>query len=278
VTGGKPWIWRWLILRRVVQLSILLAFYATLHQGWTMAGSPVLRGNLSASELLGLVPLADPFAVAQLLLAGGSIGSRALIGAAIVLVFYLLVGGRVFCSWVCPVNPVADLAGWLRRKLDLQASLRLPRTTRLWAMGLALALSPLLGTAAFEWISPIGMLQRGLLFGMGLGWIAIAALFVFDLFVVKHGWCGHLCPVGAFYGLLGRAAQVRVAFDQASCTQCGECAVVCPEPHVLNLKRAAEAGMVASGDCTNCGRCTPVCPEGSLRFDWRVRIQSRGRA
>ena len=98
-------------------------------------------------------------------------------------------------------------------------------------------------------------------------------LFLFDLTVLKHGWCGHLCPLGAFYSLLGRAAQLRVSYDEASCTHCGECVIVCPEPQVLNFEEAARSGMVAEGNCTNCGRCTPVCPEGSLAFDWRLRIR-----
>lgn len=270
--GGKLWVWRYIILRRVVQLLVLLLFVGTFRWGWSLAGSPVLRGNLSASELLGFVPLADPFAAVQLLLARGAVASRVLIGAGIVLLFYVVVGGRVFCSWVCPVNAVTDLAGWLRRRVGIRYTVRPPRAVRYWALGLALLLSLLLGVAAFEWVSPIGMLHRELIFGWGLGWVAVAAVFVFDLLVVKHGWCGHLCPLGAFYGLFGRAAQVRIAYDATICTQCGECAVVCPEPHVLDLKRAAETGMIASGDCTNCGRCTPVCPEGSLRFGWRMRI------
>jgi ferredoxin-type protein NapH len=41
---------------------------------------------------------------------------------------------------------------------------------------------------------------------------------------------------------------------------------------VLNLKKAAEAGMIASGECTNCGRCIPVCPEETLHFDLRGLI------
>ncbi|WP_413891310.1 4Fe-4S binding protein [Candidatus Aalborgicola defluviihabitans] len=24
--------------------------------------------------------------------------------------------------------------------------------------------------------------------------------------MIPRGWCGHLCPVGAFYGVLGRGA------------------------------------------------------------------------
>ncbi len=260
------WSRRYLILRRVTQLGILLIFAATFRWGFEIVGVPVLRGNLSASELLGVLPLADPFAAIQILLTRHLPEATVLTGALIVLVFYALIGGRTFCSWVCPVNPVADLAAWLRRKLGWGITLRIRRDLRWWVLGLAFGLSALLGVAAFEWISPIGMAQRSLIFGMGAGWLALAVIFLFDLLAARQGWCGHLCPLGAFYSLVGRVAQLRVRFDDASCTRCGDCVAVCPEPHVLNFKKAAETGMILSGDCTNCGRCTPICPEGSLSF------------
>jgi len=269
---GRLWVWRYIVLRRITQGVVMVLFWGTLHWGWTIAGSPILRGNLSASELLGHIPLADPLATLQMLLTWVPVHSTVLIGAAVVLVTFAVLGGRVFCSWVCPVNPLTDLAGWLRTRLGLRQTRRVSRRLRYWILGSSLALSALLGVAAFEWISPIGMLHRGLLYGLGWGWMAILALFLFDLLAVKHGWCGHLCPLGAFYRLFGRAAQVRVAFDDSTCTHCGDCFDVCPEPHVLDLKLAATAGMIASGDCTNCGRCTPICPEGSLGFELRARI------
>jgi ferredoxin-type protein NapH len=271
--GARLWSWRYLILRRSIQFLILLTFFGTMHWGWKVAGSPLLTGNLSASELLGVIPLADPFATAQMLFTGFMPESRVLLGAATVLVLFALAGGRIFCSWVCPVNPVTDLAGWLGKRFVVGQSVRASRELRYWALGLALALSTLTGVAAFEWISPIAMLHRELIYGIGLGWIAVLGVFLFDLLVMRHGWCGHLCPLGAFYGLLGRSAQLRVRFDSSTCTHCGECAAVCPEPQVLNLSRAAEVGMIASGHCTNCGRCTPICPESSLAFDWRARIR-----
>jgi ferredoxin-type protein NapH len=118
------------------------------------------------------------------------------------------------------------------------------------------------------------MLHRELIFGVGLGLTAVAGIFLLDLFVIKHGWCGHLCPLGAFYALVGKMALLRVRFDDASCSHCGECARVCPEPQVLNLKKAAERSMVVFGECTNCGRCITVCPEDSLKFGLRVRAPS----
>jgi len=65
---GKLWVWRYLLLRRVVQIAGLLLFLGTVRWGWEIAGQPLLSGNLSASELLGVIPLADPFAVLQIIL------------------------------------------------------------------------------------------------------------------------------------------------------------------------------------------------------------------
>lgn len=270
--GGKLWGWRYLILRRASQVGILLLFIGTARWGWTLWGEPLVSGNLSAATLAGRIPLADPFATLQMLLTWHSPATEVLLGAAIVLGFYTLVGGRVWCAWVCPVNMVTDLAGWLQSRLGTGNVLHLSRNLRYSILALALILCPIAGMAAFEWVSPISMLHREIIFGMGMGLIAVAGIFLFDLLVLKHGWCGHLCPLGAFYALVGKAAQVRVALDRDTCTRCGECIRVCPEPQVLNLNQAAQRGMVTSGECTNCARCIPICPEDSLAFTLRVRV------
>ena len=269
---GKLRVWRYLLMRRGMQLGILLLFLGTVRAGWEVAGRPVLSGNLSSSELFGLVPMADPFAVLQIMLTGHLPLVEVLLGAALILGIYGLLGGRTWCAWVCPVNMVTDLAAWLRRRLGIADMFRLSRNIRYTVLVLTLLLSILTGVAAFEWISPISMLHRELIFGIGLGWIAVLGVFLFDLFILRNGWCGHLCPLGAFYALVGKLAQVRVRFDAPTCTHCGECARVCPEPQVLNLREAAAAGMIASGECSNCGRCITICPEDTLHFDMRHRI------
>jgi ferredoxin-type protein NapH len=276
-TTTRLWSWRYLILRRVVQIGVLLLFFGTLHWGWSLFGLPLLSGNLSASEVLGQVTLADPFATLQILLTGHLLQFEVLLGAALVLGVFMILGGRVWCSWVCPVNPVTDLAGFLHRKTWRKNLFGIPRHLRYTVLALALLLSVLIGLPAFEWVSPIGAMHREIIFGLGLGWTALVGLFLFDWLVVKHGWCGHLCPLGAFYSVVGRhTAQIRVKFDQASCNGCGKCQAICPEPQVLNLKRLAEDGQVLSGECTNCARCIPICPEKSLAFGWRLRKASSG--
>jgi ferredoxin-type protein NapH len=270
--GGKLSVWRYIILRRIVQFGVLLLFFGTVHWGWQIAGKPLLTGNLSGSSLLDTIPMADPFATLQMFLTQHVLENEVIIGALIMLVFYAIVGGRVWCSWVCPINMVTDLANWLRIKLGITNTIPVKRNLRYAVMVMALVLSVLTGVAAFEWVSPISMVHRGLIYGIGAGWTAVLGIFLFDLLILKHGWCGHLCPLGAFYGVVGKVAQLRIDFNTPTCTHCGECAKVCPEPQVLNLKKASEAGMVASGECTNCGRCITVCPEDTLSFQLRARI------
>ncbi len=275
-TPGQ-WLYRerFMLARRVLQISVLVLFYGTLHAGWTLLGRPLLTGNLSSARLLGTVPLADPFAVLQMLVARHALATEVLLGAGMTLLIYLLLGGRVFCAWVCPMNIVTDAAAWSRQKLGVDTSrdlVRLPANTRYVALVMALVISALAGVAAFEAFSPIAMLHRELIYGAGIGLAASLGIWLIDTLVLHRGWCGHLCPLGAFWSLLGRVGLLKVAFDDASCTRCGDCVKSCPEPRVLHFAEIARRGMVASGECTNCGRCVAVCPESSLGFDLRLRI------
>jgi len=191
---------KWLIARRLSQVGILALFLLG-----PVAGIWILEGNLAAGMTLDVLPLTDPFLLLQSLLAGNLPVMSGVVGTLILLVFYALVGGRVFCSWVCPVNPVTDAAAWLRRRFALWGNSALSRRLRYWLLGLALLFPLLTGVMVWESINPVSLFQRGLIFGMGgPAWMVIGALFLFDLFVAKHGWCGRLCPMGAFYGLIGR--------------------------------------------------------------------------
>ncbi len=263
---------RYLLLRRAVQVLVLLLFAAGNGYGWK-----VLQGDLSSSRLLGMVPLSDPYALLQVAFTGAVIGTEALLGGLLVVLIFAVVGGRAFCGWICPLNIVTDLAGSVRRAAGFDATpapLVISRKARYWTLGLGLVLSSVLGIASFEWISPVSMLHRGLLFGMGAGWTVIGAVFLFDLFVVRQGFCGHLCPLGGFYALIGRASIVRVRHDADRCSRCMQCVERCPEPQVLPMV-GNRSGFIASGECTNCGRCVDVCPDDAMEFALRLAGTTR---
>jgi ferredoxin-type protein NapH len=268
--AAKGWFaaHKWLLARRLCQLGILALF---LLGPW--AGLWIVKGNLSSSLTLGVLPLTDPFVLLQSLFAGQRPYRTALIGAAVVIGFYFLMGGRVFCAWVCPVNPVTDAAAWLRARLGLKGGARLSRTTRYWLLALTLVLAAASGTLAWELFNPVSMLHRGLIFGGGAAWLIVLAVFLLDAFVASRGWCGHLCPMGAFYGLLGKWSPLRVvAIRRTECNDCMDCYAVCPEPQVIRpaLKGVDGAGpAILAGQCTNCGRCIDVCAKDVFAFGGR---------
>lgn len=259
---------KWLLARRVSQLGILALFLAGPWFGLWIA-----KGNLSSSLTLGVLPLTDVFLLAQSVAAGQWPYQEALLGGAIVLAFYLLVGGRTFCSWVCPVNMVTDAAAWLRRRLGIKGGKVPHASTRYWLLGFVLAAAALTGTLAWEWVNPVSMFHRGLIFGFGLSWGIVLGVFLYDLFIASRGWCGHLCPMGAAYSLLGGVALPRVTADRRSrCDDCMDCFAVCPEPQVIRpaLKAAGQDHpLILDRNCTTCGRCVDVCSKDVFRITTR---------
>lgn len=260
---------KWLILRRLSQIMILFLFL--LGPLW---GIWIIKGNLSFSMTMSILPLSDPYVLLQSFAAGHNINALALTGGLIVLVFYLLIGGRVFCSWVCPVNMITDAAASLRKKYIKTPNTRLSRSVRYWMLGMTVIAAFFSGTIIWELVNPVSMFHRGLIFGLGLAWFIVLSVFLFDLFISRNGWCGHLCPVGAFYSLLGSKSILRVsASARDQCNNCMDCFKVCPESQIIKpaLKGAKDAigPIIDSGNCTNCGRCIDVCQKEVFRFSTR---------
>ena len=266
----KGWIaaHRYLILRRASQALFLGVF---LLGPW--AGIWWVKGTLAGSLTFDILPLTDPFIALQSLAAGHIPALTALVGALIVGVTYALIGARVYCSWVCPINPVTDAAHWLHDRLGLPKGWQPKRQTRVIAMLGVFVVSFATGAIAWELVNPITMVHRALVYGGGFAWAFVIGVFLFDLLLSRRGWCGHLCPVGAFYGVLGSKSLLRVsAPKRAACDDCMDCFAVCPEMHVITPALRGgddDTPLILSPDCTNCGRCIDVCSVDVFSFTHR---------
>ncbi|MDT1062512.1 quinol dehydrogenase ferredoxin subunit NapH [Paracoccus sp. CPCC 101403] len=258
---------KWWLLRRLCQVSVLGLFMLG-----PLAGIWIARGNFGASRIGGVVTLADPYILLQGLFGGTSPAMPVVTGAIIVALGYLLAGGRAYCGWVCPVNVVTDAAFWLREKTGLTRDRKLDRRTRLAVLVGTLLASAVTGTVAWEFVNPVSLLQRAFITGIGMGWMVILAVFLLDLFVSRRAWCSHLCPVGAFYGVIGRVSVLRVsAARRDACTDCGACFNICPEPHVIvPALKGKGSPLILSGDCQNCGNCIDSCPVDVFHMSGRL--------
>ncbi|CZE48493.1 quinol dehydrogenase ferredoxin subunit NapH [Campylobacter geochelonis] len=250
------------IIRRISQVAILLFFILG-----NLGILPILKGDLSSSMLFGKIPLSDPFAVLQIYLATFSINSVAITGALIIFLVYALVAPRAFCAWVCPINLITDFAYFIRKKLSYSKDrnfLNIPKSFRYYFLALSLILSFVLSMPAFENISFIGVVQRGIIFTNSVAIGIIFAIFVFDTFIVDRGICSRICPLGAFYAVIGKFSLIRVEHIAQNCTKCMDCKVVCPEVDVLKMVGKND-GFVAS-ECISCGRCVDICQHNALNF------------
>ena len=254
---------KYIIFRRIIQLLILFLFFSAANLGIN-----ILQGNLSTANVFNLIHLSDPYAVLQMLFTGFIPSSEILIGAIILMVFYGLIGGRMFCSWLCPVNIISDFASYLRRKFKIKALFKvnaISRRTRYYIIVLGLVLSAVNGIAVFEMVNPISILVRGVIFGSVFSLSVIVIVLLFDLLVLENGWCGHLCPVGALYAIVGKFSLLKIYHTSENCTLCMKCKLVCPEVQVLEIIGKV-SDIVKSSECTNCARCIDMCNDNALKF------------
>ena len=224
-------------------------------------------GSLSSSSVGG-VTLLDPLAAAEAMAASKAFSLALLIGALPVLVVYGLIRGRAFCGWVCPVNLLGEGADWLRRKLGIAVPERtVPRRAKMAVAVAVVALSALVSIPVFELFSPIGAINKGLVFGGFAGLFTLAAILLCDLFVSRRLWCRALCPLGGVYEALGKVGLVSVRINHKECIHCNRCKEEClADPEILDPALAGEAPRVQAVDCLLCGKCIDHCPTSALKL------------
>ena len=238
----------------------------------------VLEGALSGSRFLGF-HLIDPYMTLQVAAAYGSIPVNLIIGTLTIVVVYLLIGGRAYCSWVCPYGLISEVGEKLNRILVAKKIIRdraFDHRARYLFFALFLILAFVSGFLVFETFNIVGILNRALIYGWSVALSWVVAVFLLEVFFVQRGWCRYLCPVGTAYSFIGWPSATKVVWDDR-CDHCNVCSNVCLVPHVLDLtkKNADHHGKskesIISGDCTLCGRCVDVCHTDALNFETKLK-------
>lgn len=262
--------YRWRNLRWTVAILINAIFFCSYQFNWQ-----VLSGSFTSSLFFG-IPLADPFATLEVWLTTGGVSEQLLMGVGIVLLTYWLVGGRTFCSWVCPYGILAEwgerLNGYLHKR-GMTRNQLFKSAVKYWFFALFIVLTLLTGYPVFESISPMSIVNRALTYGAGLALVPVVLLLVVEIFLVRRAWCRYICPIGVIYALVGRFSPVGVSYNLHSCHHDGACRQGCPENAALNITKVGAAPSMKNlvgADCTNCGLCVDICPTRSLRYTVRV--------
>jgi ferredoxin-type protein NapH len=255
---------RWAVLI-AVNLLFVVSYYLDIQ---------LLEGALTASRFAGF-HMADLNSALQVMLAFKHVVINLVIGTTTVFILWWLLGGRTFCSWVCPYHLVAEWAEMLHLKLVEKGwarDIQFDRRSRTWLWLVFVILAVVTGYTVYETISPTGILSRALIYGPGVALIWVSLLLLFEIFFSRRAWCRYACPIGLTYGIVGATSPFTVRYQLPNCFHEGECRKVCLVPHVLDtvLKGKAQAMEVDIGaDCTRCLRCVDACPTGALTFKYK---------
>jgi len=253
---------RWLTII-IVNLLFTLSFWIDIQ---------LFEGSIIASRVLGF-HMADIYSALQVVLAYKMVFINLLIGTVTVLIIWVLLGGRAFCSWICPYHLLAEWAEKIHLKLAAKKWVsdhpfhRGVRTV-FWILFALLAF--ILGYALFNSINPVGIVSRALIYGPSLAMLWVLLLLLVEIFYSRRAWCRYVCPMGLTYGMVGALSPLQVTYHLSNCRHDTACRMVCEVPQVLECVKKGRADKLKidiGTDCTLCGACVDICPTQSLRFE-----------
>ncbi len=209
-----------------------------------------------------------------------------------------LVFGRIYCSTVCPVGTVMDIAACARQKISPRCYRYTFPTTRLKYLILILVLACLMAGyftipsiidpyTAYNRIcrdlfNPVFSFVSGTSLPSPLPWwnsvaakamtgwagasvAAITLVLVCSLAASKGRLlCNTVCPVGTTLGFISRFSIFQIEIDTDKCIQCRKCVDVC-KSCCINLNDH----VVDGSRCVDCFNCINVCPNDAIHYTYR---------
>lgn len=263
---------RW-ILVLIIHSLFFLSFFIDIQ---------VLEGTLNGSRFLGF-HLIDIFTTLEMFAAKHHIHTNIIIGVTTIFVFYLLVGGRSYCAWVCPYGVLSEIGEKLHNTLVVKKIIKerkFDHRVKYLFWGLFLFLAAVDGFLVFETFNVVGIMSRFITYGWSLALVWVLVVFLIEVFFARRAWCSYVCPVGTTYGMVGKISALRIEWND-NCDHCMVCSDVCFENQVLEITKAKydkqreENGItreyITGADCTLCGRCVDVCHTDALKYDFRLK-------
>lgn len=219
----------------------------------------------------------------------------AIVAAALV----VLLAGKAFCSWVCPVPHVQNLfkskgrreAEAAERAAAAEAACgrsgmrphgsRLRLDSRHGVLAGALLATAAFGFPVFCLACPVGLTFATFVVAWRFvqfneftwGILLFPAIVVAEVVLLRR-WCGRFCPLGALLSLLSPANRtLRPRVDSQTCLRtakgqsCKACAAACPEA----IDPVGDRGLRPMDECVRCRSCVDACPVQAVRMPFLPR-------
>lgn len=253
---------KWFRLFVIVGLLVWVTYESYLHQ--------VLGGGIAPS-IHALCPFGALESLYTLLFMGSFI-KKIYSGTVVLLILTISIAvlfRRSFCGLLCPFGALQEVFARLGQKI-FKKRFVLPRKIdrplrylkyivlvltvgMAWYLG-ALWMSPYDPYSAYAHLSAVSDTIKEEPAAI-VGFIILAITLIASLFYDRF-FCKYLCPVGAFYGIIGKISPTRVERNDNLCIHCKACDKACPMD--INVEKAVK---VTNAECINCNECVLACPE-----------------
>lgn len=259
---------KWFRIFVILGLLVWVTYESYMHQ--------VLGGG-KAPSIHALCPFGALESLYTLLFMGSFI-KKIYSGTVVLLILTIAIAvlfRRSFCGLICPFGALQEVFARIGQKIvkkrfvipqKIDRPLRYLKYVVLiltvgmaWYLG-ALWMSPYDPYSAFAHLSAVSDTikeEPATIVGFILLAITLIGSLLYDRF-----FCKYLCPVGAFYGIIGKISPTKVERNDNLCTHCKVCNKACPVN--IDVEKAVK---VTSAECINCNECVLACPrKGALEI------------
>ena len=250
-------------LIRNLRLLLLLGFVILI----TVASYlHIVKGGGKSPSIHALCPYGGLESLYQIFTTGSYI-SKIFSGTAIMFFITMVIAilfRRSFCGLICPFGAIQEFVGIIGKKFFKKKKIDKPLRYLKYIV-LVMTVFYAWKTAGL-WMSPYDpwSAYAHLPEGFASVWeesdigLIILAITIVGSFVYSRFFCKYLCPMGAFYGVLGKISPFKVKRDEKACINCEKCTSVCP----MNID-VQHVNNVNSAECINCYSCVISCPKTS---------------
>ena len=175
-------------------------------------------------------------------------------GAVAVTFFHFLLArcaGRVYCSILCPLGIMQDIAGLIPLAKNRPRRDFVP--LRFGICGVVSGILVSGSAAGFYWLDPYTLAGRSIA-ALLLGGTLPVALILLATFWRRRAFCTYICPAGTFLGLLSRSGVWQLEISE-SCVNCKKCVKACPAGCI-----DIEQKNIDNERCLRCMQCVSACP------------------
>lgn len=252
---------RWSLL---VLITVFITTESYLH---------IIRGGGESPSIHALCPFGGLESL-YLVFTAGSFISKIFAGTLIlfgVTVLLALLFRRSFCGLLCPFGAIQEFFAKIGQKIFKKRWIMpsiIDRPLRYLKYLILLITVLYAWKTAGLWMSPydpwsayahlpegLGSVWEESAVGLILLVVTLVGSLLYDRF-----FCKYLCPMGAFYGILGKVSPFKVVRNENTCINCGICNRSCPMN--IDIQHSKE---VKSAECINCQICLLECPkQGAL--------------